>query len=231
MAGDGATIDIGVTKAVTAPFKIVAFLAIGFFVLLVGRLGIDMWMMADGQSSLEAPTVIVQRELAMAAAAPDFMGSTLNRAVAWADFITEWFYHKPGLVRLSEDNQIGDTERAVRRGIGSLDFAVNRALTGSQIIAIRAAILVSFLSWAGFLYVLALVDGIVQRWQRKYGGGRESSTLYHRAKYLQVTMLTIAISAYLWWPTHIDPSIIIALAFLASSILARVQVEFYKKYV
>lgn len=230
MPGDGATIDIGVTKAVTAPFKIVAFLAIAFFVLLVGRLGIDMWVLADGQDRLEVPTAIVERELAMAAAAPDFMGPTLDRAVAWADFITEWFYRKPGLIQRLEDAQIGETERAVRRGVQSLDFAIGRALTGSQVIAIRAAILVSYLPWAGFLYALSLVDGIVQRSLRKYGGGRESSTLYHRAKYLQVILITVATAAYLWWPAAANPTII-ALVTLACSTLARVQVEFYKKYI
>lgn len=230
MPGDGATIDIGVTKAVTAPFKIVAFLAIAFFVILVGRLGIDMWVLADHQEHLEAPTSIVKRELARAAAAPDFMGSTLDRAVAWADFITEWFYRKPGLIQRPEDDQIGETERAVRRGVKSLEFAIDRALTGSQVIAIRAAILVSYLPWMGFVYALSLVDGIVQRALRKYGGGRESSTLYHRAKYLQVILLTVVTSAYLWWPGDIGPTII-APATIACSILARIQVEFYKKYI
>ncbi|TCJ20184.1 DUF4400 domain-containing protein [Parasulfuritortus cantonensis] len=230
MPGDGATIDIGVTKAVTAPFKIVAFLAIAFFVLVVGRLAIDMWALADHQDLLEAPESIMKRELARAAVSPDFMGPTLDRAVAWADFITEWFYRKPGLIQHLDDDQIGETERAVRRGVRSLDFAVSRALVGSQVVAIRAAILVSYLPWAGFLYALSLVDGIVQRWLRKYGGGRESSTLYHRAKYLQVILLTVATAAYLWWPGDIDATII-ALVAPACAILVRIQAEFYKKYI
>lgn len=233
MPGDGATIEIGVTKAVTAPFKIATFLAISFVVLLVGRLAVDMWVLADNPTQLAQPTDIVERELGRAATAPAFMGSTLDRATRWADFITEWVYRKPGLIkRLDADqSRVGNTERAVLRGVRSMDFAITRAMTGSQVIAIRAAVLASYLPWIGWLYGLAIVDGIVQRSGRKYGGGRESSTLYHRAKYFQVSIATVVTAGVLWWPGDVDFSPIITLATLACALFARLQAEYYKKYV
>ncbi len=230
MAGDGAAIDIGITKAITAPFKIAAFLVIGFFVILVGRMAIDLWVLADGTSdAIEAPASVIKRELRRAAMAPDFLGSTHERSVMWADFITEWFYRKPGLLR--EVESTGPTEQAIRRGVRSMDFAINRALTGSQVIAIRAAVVISFLPWIGFIYSLAFVDGIVERARRKYGGGRESSTLYHRAKYFQVSLSTIAIAGFLWWPGDLDSSLIITATTLVCAALAHAQAEFYKKYI
>jgi hypothetical protein len=117
MAGDGASIDIGITKAITAPFKIAAFLLrSGFFVILVGRMAIDVWVLADGQGSLEAPAEIIAANWNRAADAPDFMGSTHGRAVAWAAFITEWFYRKPGLLNTCEEDssRLGMTEQAVQ---------------------------------------------------------------------------------------------------------------------
>jgi hypothetical protein len=232
MAGDGAAIDIGITKAITAPFKIASFVIIGFFVILVGRMAIDLWILADGsQDALEAPTAVIGRELARARLAPDFLGSTTHdRAVTWSVFITEWFYRKPGLVH-ETDTTVGTTEQAVRRGVRSMNFAIGRALTGSQVIAIRAAVVVSYLPWMGFLYVLAFVDGIMERARRKYGGGRESSTLYHRAKYFQVSLATIVVAGFLWWPGDLDSSLIITLATLGCASLARLQAEYYKKYV
>jgi hypothetical protein len=231
MAGDGASIDIGITKAITAPFKILSFFAIGFFVILVGRMAIDMWILADGsQDALEPPTAVIARELERAASAPDFIGSTHGRAVAWADFITEWFYRKPGLLK-DAGGDAAPAERAVRRGIRAMDFAVGRALTGSQVIAIRAAVVVAYLPWMGFLYLLAILDGLVERARRKYGGGRESSTIYHRAKYFQVTILTVACAAFLWWPGDLDSSLIITLTTLGCAFLVRLQAEYYKKYV
>ncbi len=232
MAGDGAAIDIGVTKAITAPFKIVAFMAVGFFVILVGRMAIDVWVLADAEDRLEAPAEIIDREMARAAAAPDFMGSTHDRAISWAAFITEWFYRKPGLLRHVEEDQsrLGVTDQAVLRGVRSMDFAISRTLTGSQVIAIRAAIMVSYLAWIGFIYLLAFVDGAIERTRRKFGAGRESSTVYHRAKYFQVTIATVVSAAYLWWPSDVDPSLILVPTTLACAALARLQIKYYKKH-
>lgn len=233
MAGDGAAIDIGVTKAITAPFKIAAFLAIGFFVILVGRMAIDVWVLADATDRLEAPGEIINREMARAASAPDFMGSTHGRATSWAAFITEWFYRKPGLLRHIEEDtsRMGMADQAVQRGVRSMDFAISRTLAGSQVIAIRAAIMVSYLPWIGFMYLLAFVDGAIERTRRKFGAGRESSTIYHRAKYFQVTLATVVSAAFLWWPGDLDPSLVVVPATLACAALARFQAKYYKKYV
>jgi integrating conjugative element membrane protein (TIGR03747 family) len=202
-------------------------------VILVGRMAIDVWVLADAKDRLEAPATIIEREMARAAAAPDFMGSPHGRAIAWAAFITEWFYRKPGLLRHIEENpsRMGMTDQAVQRGIRSMDFAISRTLTGSQVIAIRAAIMVSYLPWIGFIYLLAFVDGAIERTRRKFGAGRESSTIYHRAKYFQVTTATVLSAAYLWWHGDVDPSLVVVPATLACAALARFQAKYYKKYV
>lgn len=232
MAGDGAAIDIGLTKAITAPFKIAAFLAISFFVILVGRMAIDVWVLVDAGDRLEAPAEIIDREMAWAADAPDFIGSTHDRAITWAAFITEWFYRKPGLLRHNEADisRLGVTDQAVQRGVRSMDFAIARMLTGSQVIAIRAAIMVSYIPWIGFIYLLAFVDGAIERARRKYGAGRESSTVYHRAKYFQVTLATVVSATYLWWPGDVDPARVVVPATLACAALAWLQAKYYKKY-
>ncbi len=234
MPGDGAAIEIGITKAITAPFKILSFLLIGFVVMLVGRMAVDIWLLAkSNDDSLPSPALVVEREFARAAEAPDFMGSTHDRAMAWANFVTDWFYRKPGLLRHAEKDATrrGEVEHAVIRGVQSMNAAISQALAGSQILAIRAAILVSFLPWAGLLYALAIVDGLVERARRKVGGGRESSTLYHRAKYFQVTLATVTTTAYLWWPLDLDPAGIIGLTTLGCALLARLQAKYYKKHI
>ncbi|MBK6741437.1 MAG: DUF4400 domain-containing protein [Hydrogenophilales bacterium] len=103
-------------------------------------------------------------------------------------------------------------------------------LTGSQVIAIRAAIMVSFLPWTGLLYLLAIVDGAMERARRKVGGGRESSTLYHRSKYFQATLATVTTTVYLWRPGDVDPLLVVVPATLACAALARFQAKYYKKY-
>lgn len=234
MPGDGATIEIGVTKAITAPFKLLSFFLLAAFIALVVRLGVDMWVLADAQPGeyLEPPSVTLARELDRATAAPDFLGSTRERGERWAAWVEEWGYRKPGLLRHRADSAgPGDVEHAVSRGLGAMDHAISRALAGSQVIAVRLAIVASFLPWAGFLYSVAVVDGLVERSRRKFGGGRESSTLYHRAKYFQVTFFTIALAAYLWWPNAVEPTAIIATSTAMCAYLARLQAKYYKKYI
>jgi integrating conjugative element membrane protein (TIGR03747 family) len=235
MAGDGANIEIGVTKAITAPFKVLSFGLLALFVVLVVRLAIDMWVLADSKPGdfLEPPRVTLARELARASAAPDFLGSTRLRAESWAALVAEWAYKKPGLLKHLEDDpyNLQEIDKALGRGLSSMDFAISRAMSGSQIIAIRAAILVSFLPWVGFLYGLAITDGAVERSRRKYGGGRESSTLYHRAKYFQVTIATVTVAGYLWWPETIEPAYIIVPGTSICAYLMRLQAKYYKKYI
>ncbi len=232
MAGDGASIDIGITKAITAPFKLLSFMLLGLAVLLVGRMTVDLWMLARHPDSLPDSTTVVAWELENAESAPDLLGSSHDRALVWAEFVTEWLYRKPGLLRPNhmDTRDFGVTMRAVQRGVRAMDFAIDHALTGSQILAIRAAILMSYLPWVGYLYSLAVIDGLVERALRRYGGGRESSTLYHRAKYLQVTMATLMITAYLWWPSALDAKESLALTSLFCASLARLQAKYYKKY-
>lgn len=232
MAGDGASIDIGITKAITAPFKILSFMALACFVLLVGRMAIDMWMLSRHPDALPDTNSNVTWELARAESAPDFFGSSHARAVAWADIVTDWLYRKLGLIKpdIGTSRELGVTSSAVQRGIRAMDFAIERALAGSQILAIRAAILVSYLPWVGFVYLLAIIDGLVERARRKFGGGRESSTIYHRAKYFQVTLATLATTAYLWWPSAIDADAVFTLVTLCCALLARQQAKYYKKY-
>lgn len=232
MTGDGASIEIGIVKAISAPFKLMSFMVLGLAVLLVGRLAVDLWMLAEHADDLPDPGTVVAWELDGAHAAPELLGSSHDRAMAWAEFVTEWLYRKPGLVRPDhgQSEEPGHTLRAVQRGLHAMDDAIEHALAGSQILAIRAAILVAYLPWMAFLYLLAVIDGLVERARRTYGAGRESSTLYHRAKYFQVTLATLAVTAYLWWPTTLDPRSSLVLIPLGCALLARLQAKYYKKY-
>jgi hypothetical protein len=99
------------------------------------------------------------------------------------------------------------------------------------VIAIRAAIMVSYLPWIGFMYLLAIRGWRYRTRSAQVRRGRESSTVYHRAKYFQVTMATVVSAAYLWWPGDVDPLLILVPTILACAALARLQIKYYKKYI
>ena len=67
--------------------------------------------------------------------------------------------------------------------------AIRVAMVGTQLFGVRLAMLVTALPLLSLLYAVALADGLVQRAIRRASGGRESASLYHRAKHLQVVCL------------------------------------------
>src|SRR5690606_6493674 len=78
--------------------------------------------------------------------------------------------------------------------------------------------------------LVGLVDGLVQRDLRRWGGGRESSYLYHYAKRSVFGFLMAAWVIYLAFPISINPSWIILpfAALFAFSI--KVTASTFKKY-
>jgi len=80
------------------------------------------------------------------------------------------------------------------------------------------------------VYCVASVDGLAQRAVRRACGGRESASLYHRAKYLQVVLLVASGAASLLPPVSIDQRWTWVSAAIVLAILPRVQWTYYKKH-
>ena len=80
-------------------------------------------------------------------------------------------------------------------------------------------------------FAVAVVDGLVLRHIRTVNGGRESSTLYHRSKYLSVMLAGTTMMLILLLPINIYPSIVLPLLALCTGFFARVQWQYFKKYI
>ena len=77
---------------------------------------------------------------------------------------------------------------------------------------------------------VGLVDGLVRRDIRRFGAGRESGFVYHRAKATLVPLLVLPWVIYLALPISVSPLLIL----LPSSVLLGVAVDIaagsFKKY-
>ena len=83
----------------------------------------------------------------------------------------------------------------------------------------------------GLAYLVAGIDGLVARWIRRESGGRESSTIYHRAKYFHAVGATLFVMIWFWYPNGFDFWLeTLVMAVLGGGLL-RTQLMFYKKYV
>lgn len=98
---------------------------------------------------------------------------------------------------------------SLRAGYRSLTDYVAAALVISQVFAVRLAVLT--LAMPAFLLfsLVALVDGLVRRDLRRWGGGRESAFLYHHAKRALFPALMLAWIVYLGLPFSLHPNVVI----------------------
>ena len=84
------------------------------------------------------------------------------------------------------------------------------------------------------LFLLAgftgLVDGLVRRDLRKFGSGRESSYLYHKARGAILPLMIVPWTVYLAMPVSVSPLLILGPCAVLMGVAVYVTVSSFKKY-
>ena len=111
-----------------------------------------------------------------------------------------------------------------------LQDEIRLAMLRAQISGVRLAILMGAAPLFVLIWALGLVDGLTQRTIRRACAGRESSSMYHRAKFFQFAGLAMGAMVYLMWPVSIRPEWIVIPLALLTGLLSRVQWTYLKKY-
>lgn len=104
------------------------------------------------------------------------------------------------------------------------------AINTTQVFSVRLA--VAFMSFPLFLLVgtVALIDGMVERELRRYGGANESSYIYHRVKPWSKPVMIGAFVLYLGYPDSIHPNVILIPFVSAFGIVVYVLAKTFKKF-
>ena len=100
----------------------------------------------------------------------------------------------------------------------------------TQVFAVRLAILTLATPVFGLFTLVALVDGLVRRDLRRWGGGRESSFVYHYAKKAALPLIVTAWVLYLALPVSLHPSWIILPFALIFGFAVTITASTFKKY-
>jgi len=106
--------------------------------------------------------------------------------------------HDMGL-RFADASALSIPDTVVRRSYLAHREAIETAMLGTQLLGVRFAIFMRFLPLLLVLYMVGTADGLTERAIRRSCGGRESASLYHRAKYLQMVALGLGGVALLVW--------------------------------
>lgn len=104
------------------------------------------------------------------------------------------------------------------------------AMQITQVFAVRLAILILATPVFGLFTVVALVDGLVRRDLRRWGGGRESSFVYHYAKKAAIPLVVSAWVLYLALPISLHPSWVILPFAVGVGATVTITASTFKKY-
>lgn len=225
----------GIAGALFAPLKL-AFGGLLVLLALILAAWIIDWVFVfkvwpDGLERLQH---ILDEDLASAARLWDSYNEFPRFAVATANFLYAMLFKVAGIhdmgARFAEGAALSIPDTVVRDTYIANFQAIQVAMVGTQLFGIRLATLLMATPLLALAYVVASIDGLVQRAIRRASGGRESASLYHRAKYLQVALVAIGLSFGLLWPAPVEVRYIGLPLTAALAVLARLQWTYYKKH-
>ena len=236
MASRNASFHEGVVVgALLAPLKIA-------FVLLLGLLGIVVvaWIVdwtfvfkvwPEGVGRLKG---ILAADLARTLELADWQGGVPSIVTGTANFLYGLVFGVTGIhdmgLRFAEGAELSIPDTIVRNSYLANIDAIEVAMIGTQLLGVRLVPLAMMAPLLMLVYLVAAVDGLTQRAIRRACGGRESASLYHRAKHLQVMLLVMSGVLVLIQPVSIDPRLVGVPVALLTGLLARLQWACYKKH-
>ena len=158
-----------------------------------------------------------------------------GRLIEWADWSARQLYHWSGLewfvswvVADPPPPWAGlETLRRVLRYGGDYLLA---ACHITQLIGVRLAVVVLTLPAYALIGVMGLIDGLVRRDLRRFGGGLESGLLYHHLKAMLRPMLSLPVFLYLISPWSLHPTTLFVPFVLGFGYFVQRTVARFKKY-
>lgn len=189
------------------------------------------WVWPDGIARLEAN---LERDYRLAL---DWAASQSGRP-GFVTRVANFFYwgifevtgvHEMGRV-FSGDGPVSIPDNLVRLVYQRGHEQITVAMIATKIFGVRVAVLLMCVPGYALLYLIGLGDGLVQRAIRRASGGRESSSLYHRAKYVCLAISATSIAAVLLVPELPHITIVAAIVCISILMVARLQWTYHKKH-
>jgi integrating conjugative element membrane protein (TIGR03747 family) len=236
LASRNASFHDGVVAGVLlAPLKTCFALLLGLAGILVMAWIVD-WIFVfkvwpEGVGRLK---IILATDRARGLDLAEWQGAVPNAVTGTANFLYGLVFGLTGIhdmgIRFAQGAALSIPDTIVRNAYLANLEAIEVAMIGTQLLGVRLATLGMMAPLLVLVYFVAAGDGLTQRAIRRACGGRESASIYHRAKHLQVMLLAMGGMLVLIQPVSIDPRLVGLPVTLLTGLLARLQWACYKKH-
>ena len=226
-----------ISKSLTAAAKVIQWLMLSLlFSILVEWAGMLLWwpeegtghsraMLATEISYLESDfrrSVVTSDPARFARRFADNSYHYLFEVTGFVDFL-HWVSPPPA----ANEQGLRPTLHRIYRPIADFVIAMMQV---TQLFSVRLAVLTLAMPVFLLFSLVALVDGLVQRDLRRWGGGRESSFVYHYAKKAALPLLVITWVVYLALPFSLHPTFVVLPFAVMFALSVAVSASTFKKY-
>ena len=226
-----------ISKSLTGAAKVIQWLLLSLvFSVIVEWVGMILWWPDEG---IDHSRTMLAREISYldndfrrsvvtsdpARFAKRFADNTyhyLFEVTRFIDFI-RWVSPPP----LQNEKGIRPTLCTIYNPIAEFVIAMMQV---TQVFSVRLAILTLAMPIFLLFSLVALVDGLVQRDLRRWGGGRESSFVYHYAKKAVLPLVVLTWVTYLALPFSLHPSFVVLPFATLFALTVAVTASTFKKY-
>ncbi len=226
-----------ISKSLTAAAKVIQWLLLSLlFSIIVEWAGMVLWWPGEG----------IDHSRTMLATEISYLESDFRRSIVTSDpakfakrFADNTYHYLFEVTRLVEffhwvSPPPATNEQGLRPTLHNIyhpmaDFVI-ATMQVTQVFSVRLAILTLAMPIFLLFSLVALVDGLVQRDLRRWGGGRESSFVYHYAKKAALPLVVITWVVYLALPFSLHPTFIVLPFAALFALSVAVTASTFKKY-
>ncbi|MCD5992433.1 TIGR03747 family integrating conjugative element membrane protein [Pseudomonas sp. CDFA 602] len=155
--------------------------------------------------------------------------------VQWLDFLNQWLLVKTGFADFARQARVSGQGNGFWSWINQLYVSIEDFVLAAVYVTFTFVMRLTILVLATPLFLMAaltgFVDGLMRRDLRKFGAGRESSFVYHRAKRALIPMLIAPWIIYLSLPVSLDPMAVFLPSAVMLGVTTAITAGTFKKYI
>ncbi|KGU82672.1 TIGR03747 family integrating conjugative element membrane protein [Pseudomonas mediterranea] len=154
--------------------------------------------------------------------------------VQWLNLLSQWLLVKTGFAEFAQQARVSSQGSGYWSWLNQLYIGIEDFVLAAVYVAFTFMVRLTVLLLATPLFLLAaltgFVDGLMRRDLRKFGAGRESSFVYHRAKRAVIPLLILPWIMYLSLPFSFNPMVVFLPCALMLGITTAITATTFKKY-